>query len=198
MGFATQLLFHVACFELNKEMVELLLSAEDIDCNMMNKGNAPIHEVAKTGLVLGAAKSIWAALLTRDDIDGNLEGADGFAAIHTAAKFGGSAAEEFVSSGSVNVNVADSFGNFPLHIAVLHLQLDLAQILLLKNARVNCKDESGNTPLHLSLTRKHEVVLKLLLCRHDIDVNAQNNEGDTPLLIATRQMKSGKSYDEYA
>ena len=45
-------------------------------------------------------------------------------------------------------------------------------------------DSYGNTPLHQSCFNGQSEVVKVMLAREDADVNAINNDGETPLFIA--------------
>ncbi len=50
------------------------------------------------------------------------------------------------------------------------------------------KNENGDAPLHcyISQNRKYELLIAILSCGRNIDVNIQNEEGHTPLHIAAK------------
>jgi len=50
---------------------------------------------------------------------------------------------------------------------------------------LNLKDKDGNTALHQSVLQKSDIFLKLLLKVGRCDINNQNNQGETPIYIAT-------------
>ncbi len=57
--------------------------------------------------------------------------------------------------------------------------------LMLLNHNVVKKDSKGNTALHYAAKSDNLKMTALLLCA-DTDVNAQNNDGETPLFAAVK------------
>lgn len=64
-----------------------------------------------------------------------------------------------------NVNQVGPQGTFPLHVAVSHGRVAIAQELLSHGADVNAEDSSGRTPLHLALASGKVPAAALLLRR---------------------------------
>lgn len=56
--------------------------------------------------------------------------------------------------------------------------------LLLRGADPNPRDERGRTPLHIALQEESEKALASLLAHPGLDVNAVNQAGETPLMLA--------------
>ena len=51
-----------------------------------------------------------------------------------------------------NLDLIDSDGRTPLHIAINMSCMDVIQMLLFRNANINIQDKLGLTPLHLALS----------------------------------------------
>ena len=83
-----------------------------------------------------------------------------------------------------NPNVKNRRGNTPLHIACQNNNIKYATFLLADlHCDSNVKNDLGEIPLHLAAAKSMELVK--LVARSE-DVNAQRNDGDTPLHIACR------------
>ncbi|KAK3798101.1 hypothetical protein RRG08_034655 [Elysia crispata] len=90
----------------------------------------------------------------------------------------------------IKVNIKNSEGEYPLHIAVQYCTFTLCSALASTfNADVNAKDKSGRTPLMMCLYRrrleKDSTLTAASIMRHLIqqgaDINAQDYEGRTSL-----------------
>ena len=84
-----------------------------------------------------------------------------------------------------NPNVKNKHGNTPLHVACLNNNIEFATFLLVDLHCVpNIKNDEGEIPLHIAALKSIELI-KLVATAEN--VNAQRNDGDTPLHIACRQ-----------
>ena len=83
-----------------------------------------------------------------------------------------------------NPNVKNRCGNTPLHIACQNNNIKFATFLLADlHCDSNVKNDLGEIPLHLAAAKSIELVK--LVARSE-NINAQRNDGDTPLHIACR------------
>ena len=130
-------------------LVGLLLSRQACVNDRDRSGNSLLHLAILTGQL-----KTTLMLLSRDDIDYNARNNNGETVLALAAsriRFR-KPCEEFAtlvldallckegfdaSAVNASLNVQDSRGNSPLHIAVLYRQYDVMRNLLLKNAQVN-------------------------------------------------------------
>lgn len=81
---------------------------------------------------------------------------------------------------SEDIDVVNSSGLTPLHIAIKKTDFKMAQILLDRGANINHQDNNGNTPLILAVKKKNlELVTFVVLSGGD--VNLANSDGITPL-----------------
>ena len=95
-----------------------------------------------------------------------------------------------------HVNAINDAGETPLKIVVDELIYDtknkedewkILQLLLEKKADTEVKDKHNNTLL-MKATKHNNFTLAELLIKHDADVNATNNAGETPLKIVTDKL----------
>lgn len=85
-----------------------------------------------------------------------------------------------------------------LHVAVQHDKKETTELLINRGANINEKDNFGNNALHYAISKQDitlyfgmtltnsspsEAVIQLLLA-HQIDINARNDRGQTPLQLA--------------
>ena len=89
-------------------------------------------------------------------------------------------AEALLSTGFVNVNAKNKYGETALILASTDGSEDIVKMLLEAGANVNVEDNVGNTVLLIAIDRGHKTVIKVLLER-GADVNAENRSGQTPL-----------------
>ena len=79
--------------------------------------------------------------------------------------------------------VKDTFGNTPIQEAALDNRWDIVKLFFENGFDSNKKDDSGNNALHRAVHSKLvSLALEFILKR--VDVNAKNNEGQSPLDIA--------------
>ncbi|XP_014237512.1 ankyrin-1-like [Trichogramma pretiosum] len=87
----------------------------------------------------------------------------------------------------VQVDVRDSFGNTPLHLAMLHGNKRATEILLARGAEPNLANKKGWTPLHLIYRRveKDESIESFFKVneenRQTVQVDVRDRKGNTPL-----------------
>jgi ankyrin repeat protein len=75
-----------------------------------------------------------------------------------------------------------------LHIAAMHNNKDVLQLLLTNKAEVNSRERNGATPLHIAAMMGNKEIVKLLLV-NKADVNARDEYGATPLHLAAQKGK---------
>ena len=163
----------------------------------------PIHEAAIAGNLADLKRALGASA------DTNAKDENGATALHHAAGNGHKEAAELLIAKGADMAAKDNrSGSTPLHWAAYRGREKVVEVLIAKGAEVNAKAENGNTPLDLAvnneevatLLRKHggklgsihaaaragndEAVKEFLAA--GADVNAKNNNGLTPLDVATR------------
>ena len=167
---------HFACYNSSLEIVQVLLDhgaeadARDVD------GRTPLHKVSQ-------------------DLDIYLD---------EDSYHGPSIIARLLLEPGVDVNARDEDQATPLHIASNWGLADLVEVLLDHGARADAEDIWGNTPLHQVVigdyqrqgfglgpwqTERHRTGILYLsqhLLERGADVNAQNEDQETPLHLASR------------
>ena len=87
---------------------------------------------------------------------------------------------EFVKNYEGDINVNDSDGWTPLHIASCYSNLEIVKCLVSKGADINRKDIGGRTPLH-NASRWGEFEIVKYLIKKGADVKIRDNDRKTPL-----------------
>ncbi len=70
---------------------------------------------------------------------------------------------ELLLRANYNLDIRDSLGRTPLHVAILLRHSDIAGKLISFGANINSKNADGITPLRLALQRKDQDLVELLL-----------------------------------
>ncbi|KAG6745538.1 hypothetical protein POTOM_050034 [Populus tomentosa] len=80
--------------------------------------------------------------------------------------------------GGVSVNLKDGEGRTPLHWAVDRGHLNIAEVLVGKDADINAKDNEGQTPLHYAAVCEREAIAEYLV-KQNADTDAKDNDGQS-------------------
>lgn len=81
------------------------------------------------------------------------------------------------------VNLEDYLMKIPIFYAVEGSKSDMAKWLIIKGSDLKKKDKDGNTILHKVAENDLEEVAEILI-KKQVDVNAQNNNKETPLFLS--------------
>ncbi|GBN14582.1 Serine/threonine-protein phosphatase 6 regulatory ankyrin repeat subunit B [Araneus ventricosus] len=162
---------HLAVIKGNAKVIDVLLKYVRKP-NILDKNKfRPLH-LAVLYNQIGAIRKI-----------GKLKGAkisylnrDGDGALHLATKLRNLEAIEALLDSKANVNVKNSKGFSPMHLAVIYRKLSATKII----ARIDEANRFKNTPIHVSEAQKNIPALRLL-CRSKANVNIKNVYGDSIL-----------------
>ncbi|XP_025418996.1 delta-latroinsectotoxin-Lt1a-like [Sipha flava] len=129
-------------------------------------------------------------LLLGCDIDTGARNIGGYTALHSAVRSfdyfgdGTKIVKEIVNlllNGRVAIDAQDKDGKTALHIAATYKRVEITELLLDRGA-ADVKDRDGNTALHDAATSIYNNAKTVsLLLKYNLDVNAKNKDGKTPI-----------------
>ncbi|XP_062711316.1 uncharacterized protein LOC115254290 [Aedes albopictus] len=181
-------LIHFAAKRGNKVIVQVLIDAYAADVNAQdNNGNTPLL------LAAGYGKLDMVKMLIGKDskysADYKIANADGQTLIHLAA-IGGNMeiVQMLIDDYTADVNVQDNNGNTPLLLAASNCKWEMVKMLIDKDSKYSADykiaNKKGQTLIHFAAKRGNKVIVQVLIDAYAADVNAQDNNGNTPLLLA--------------
>lgn len=106
------------------------------------------------------------------------------------------------------INIQNSDGNTPLHLAIQTNNNEIIASLLSNNADINRQNNDGNTPLQLALKQNYngekwitpnKEIAKFIITKgekYSLDINSQNGDGDTALNVAIKNYPNKESQTE--
>ncbi|XP_015606947.1 uncharacterized protein LOC107273356 isoform X2 [Cephus cinctus] len=148
-------------------------------------GRTPLHLATSQGHASAVAFLIACKANTAvQDIQGRT-------ALHKAMEFGHvDCAQLLLDRGDADlVNIADSFGDAPLHVAARNGSYDMSLMLLQKGANLELANTDGQFPLHAacaSNTKDTHELIELFL-RYGALINVKDKNDVSPLMIASGQ-----------
>lgn len=139
-----------------------------------------LHEAIKTGNVefLELLRDQFAKHINSQDQDGN-------SLLTEAVVYAPQFLQELIKIPGIDWNAADKRGSTPLHI--LAQKGDLANFKMLfhnPNTKKDAATNFGDSYLHSAVYSQNLELVKWILANTSLDINAQNNEGHTPLFTA--------------
>ncbi|KAJ8262660.1 hypothetical protein COCON_G00151170 [Conger conger] len=151
----------------------------DTDIQDLLRGDAALLDAAKKGCLARVQKLCSPENINCRDTQGRNS-----TPLHLAAGYNNLEVAEFLLAHGADVNAQDKGGLIPLHNAASYGHVDIAALLIKFNTCVNATDKWAFTPLH-EAAQKGRTQLCALLLAHGADPTMKNQEGQTPLDLAT-------------
>ncbi|KAI8499774.1 hypothetical protein Bbelb_228250 [Branchiostoma belcheri] len=153
----------------------------DTDIQDLLRGDAALLDAAKKGNLARVQK-----LATPENINCRDTQGRNSTPLHLAAGYNNVEVAEFLLENGADVNAQDKGGLIPLHNASSYGHVEIAQLLIKYGTCVNATDRWNFTPLH-EAAQKGRTQLCALLLAHGADPTMKNQEGQTPLDLATAE-----------
>uniref|UniRef100_A0A8C8D3C5 Poly [ADP-ribose] polymerase n=1 Tax=Oncorhynchus tshawytscha TaxID=74940 RepID=A0A8C8D3C5_ONCTS len=151
----------------------------DTDIQDLLRGDAALLDAAKKGCLARVQKLCSPENINCRDTQGRNS-----TPLHLAAGYNNLEVAEYLLAHGADVNAQDKGGLIPLHNAASYGHVDIAALLIKHNTCVNATDKWAFTPLH-EAAQKGRTQLCALLLAHGADPTMKNQEGQTPLDLAT-------------
>ena len=166
--------------------ISLILLKHDAEINAQNNdGYTPLHRASAAGY-----PDLVRLLLDRG-ADAHLGNNHRNTSLHLAAAGGSFEVAEALLEHNAGVDAQNDNGSTPLHKAAENGHPDVVQLLLDRvAANAYVRDNRRNTPLHLAAANGNLEAARILLERN-AEVNAQNDNGSTPLHRASKNLWRG-------
>lgn len=172
----------------NDAGVKALLTSRHCDVNRQDlAGDTPLHDA-----ISKEKNTIVDLILQSQVLDVTVCNARGFNPLHLASLKGNKHAVQKISEkypGLIEIPKEDGFTS--LHLAAFNSHVEIARCLLLSgHCDINLRNARGQTALSLAISEAFTDMIELLI-EHGADVNADDNDGDTPLHLAVMHQAMG-------
>lgn len=173
----TTFMKHVEDGEISK-VVKLLASQPEFLNKKTHYGLTPLHQAAKNG-----DANMISMLLSRG-AKVNSQDVNGASALYFGCRSGDLESVRLLLASGANPDAKTRIGKSSLQWSFEHGSNDLRSLLMTRSTELAAKQRDGTTLLHWAVDANRPADWALLLAKNKIDVNALNDNHETPLSIA--------------
>jgi ankyrin repeat protein len=207
-------LLHLSCLNINilpLDLFKLLIETKGCDINTPdNNNNTPLHCAFRDfSSFRGGDISVLTYLLGQEDFNVNIRGSHGRTLLHWACQninqLTINVFKLLIETHGIDLNLQDDHHNPPLFCAIRDFNPEaggdvaiLTYLISLDSVSINTIGYAGRTLLHracLQIDKLPLDIFKLLIEIKGGDVNAQDNNNDTPIHIALCSFDSDEDSD---
>ena len=175
---------HHACEGGSVSLVQTLIQEHKADVNVRDEQNStPLNVAAFCGKA-----EVTLCLISEFGCDPNVRNRFGRSVLHNACEGGSvSLVQNLIRKYQADTNCVDDRNNTPLYIAAYHGKVEVAMCLINEfgcAVKPAVKDQLGDSLLHHACFGGSVDLVKFLIEKHKEDVNARNDQGNTPLCYA--------------
>ncbi|MBD0391455.1 ankyrin repeat domain-containing protein [Wolbachia endosymbiont of Pentalonia nigronervosa] len=176
---------YAAVFCINKEVIDSILRAGEIQINARDKDDKTLLHLAAEKDTIGAVK-----VLIDKGADLNARDQDGKTPLHLAAERNKIGAVKILIEEEADLNARDKNGRTPLHFAASNGNADIVEILMDKGDYINVIDKDDRIPLHLAAESGNASTIEVLVDR-GADLKAKDRDDRIPLHLAAENGNVG-------
>lgn len=178
----------VAAVHANLEVIKCLLTVFDIDVNIKNEEKL----TALSHAVKTSNHKLVQLLLTARQIDVNIPNTNGYTPLLEAVRDNKHKIVEYLlcSHRQIDLNICEPKNQFSsLMFSIQNCTPWLTESLLASASHldINLPDSLGNSPLLSACAKGNVPIVQRLLRHKDIDINKQNKEGMTAIMICAEK-----------
>ena len=188
-----QNILHIACKDTKKQSIEILLSINsnrlekklDLNLKDKSKGWTPLYYLLDSSD--GSETEILQILIKSGSLI-NISDNFGITPLHLVSFKGQDEYMSILLQNNADINALDSYNRLPLNYAIMEGQLNSAYLLLEGGSNIDNNDIDGNSLLHYAVSSKgNSLLFSIMLIDRKINLNLQNNDGDTPLMLVAKK-----------
>lgn len=184
------ILHQMALHNFDDLIKDILTTNMDLAYLQNHHTHYPVH----TAILNNRIQSVILLLHVKDAA--KLADSHGWVALHYAARYANDSVLVECIKSSTNLDIRDHQERTPLMLAAELGHLSVVQILIERGAKIDLRDMLGFTVLHYAVQSGNLELVGWLIDNTTIDINAKDNQNNTPLRISETASSETGSMEE--